>query len=497
MRKSIGIISVVLIAVLLIGFFIIINRISIKSITIDSPYNSAMHNAVHIKLSEPASVFIEYCEVKSGKKFRTPITPEDTIHHIDLLLLKANTEYSYKVIIKSLFNSSTKAYLFKTRPQSPWLVNRWLTEERPHDATALGNGMVMVTFGRTPGYIMILDGEGEVRWYWQVEDIGVRSACITPRGTILAMLRPPLQDVRDDMPQTKEEVQADEEKKPMRRGSLGFAGGTAIAEISLTGETMWRFDLDKIHKEKEYQSVHHDVLMNDKNEILALYRPKKIIDKKIFNKIGTDTLGGDGIMVLDTLGNVLRTWNVWDKWDVEHDPYIEKYMYDRFHINGFFLDKQGNYYLSAPIEDQIWKVNSKTGNIEWKFGRNGDFAMDTTSYFSFQHAPHLNANGDLMLFDNGLYNKRSGAKSFKIDEVKKTAKTQLNVQLPSDLYTSRMGSAYLLPNGNLLQTSSKTGAVIVTDPKGTVLWHINLSFAPYRGVYIPIDTWKKYFEEVK
>ena len=85
----------------------------------------------------------------------------------------------------------------------------------------------------------------------------------------------------------------------------------------------------------------------------------------------TDTLGGDGIMVIDTLGNVLKTWSAWDVWDIENDPYIGEYRYDRFHINGLCFDRDDNYLLSAPIEDQIWKVDAKSGvlggteTLEW------------------------------------------------------------------------------------------------------------------------------------
>lgn len=83
---------------------------------------------------------------------------------------------------------------------------------------------------------------------------------------------------------------------------------------------------------------------------------------------------------------------------------------DRFHINGLCFDRDDNYLLSAPIEDQIWKVDAKSGELVWRFGRDGDFRMDTTAYFSFQHSPYIMENGDLMLFDNGLHNQRSGGR---------------------------------------------------------------------------------------
>ena len=102
-----------------------------------------------------------------------------------------------------------------------------------------------------------------------------------------------------------------------------------------------------------------------------------------------------------------------------------------------------------------------------------------------------------MLFDNGLHNQRSGGKAFRLDEKNHTAETTINALLPADKYTSRMGNATLLPNGNILQCSSKTGSVMVTDKEGKVLWEAVLHFAPYRAIYVPMETWDNYFKEIK
>ena len=495
MKRFTGII--IIIACCILAYLYWTERNTLISITLTTPHNTAMHTRIDLSLAKQAPVYVEYTDKSTGKSFRTRTSPADTLHHIDLLLLKANTEYSYRVIIQNFFRQKSKELNFKTREQSSWLVNRRVTDKRPHDATALGDGMVLICFGRLPGYMMLIDNRGETRWYWQIDDIGVRAASITPRGTFLAMLRPFVKDVIDDYTMTPEQVRNDEHKKPMRRGSIGFAGGTGLAEVSLTGETLWRIDLNKIHKEKEYQVIHHDILMDEQNHIHTLYRPTKVATIPVDGKMETDTLGGDGIMVIDTLGNILKTWSAWDVWDIGNDPYIGRYRYDRFHINGLCFDKEGNYLLSAPIEDQIWKVDAESGKLVWRFGRSGDFQMDTTAYFSFQHSPYIMENGDLMLFDNGLYDQRSGAKAFRLDEKARTATTTINAMLPADLYTSRMGNAYQLPNGNLLQCSSKTGAVVVTDLSGKVLWECTLPYAPYRAVYVPTETWDNYFKEIK
>jgi arylsulfate sulfotransferase len=129
----------------------------------------------------------------------------------------------------------------------------------------------------------------------------------------------------------------------------------------------------------------------------------------------------------------------------------------------------------------------------WKLGRNGDFKMDSASYFSFQHSVNLNSEGDYMLFDNNLFREVSRALSFHLDTASMTAKTVINAPLPTEKYTSRMGNGYLLYNGNLLQTSAKTGSVLITDRNGKILWEMDSPFVPYRVEYIPANIWDNYF----
>lgn len=110
-----------------------------------------------------------------------------------------------------------------------------------HDASSLG-GLVMLCFGRTPGYVTMVDGKGAIRWYWQIDDIGVRAARLTGHGTVLPCYARLNFDVIDDTPKSNAEI-IQELHVPMRRGSIGFAGGTAIAEVGLDGQLLWRLDM--------------------------------------------------------------------------------------------------------------------------------------------------------------------------------------------------------------------------------------------------------------
>ena len=490
MKKRIVLITAILAIAAIIVFYF--NRsVSILSMELSSPGNVAMNEAIKIVLDREEEVFVRYWKEGSTEKLRTALTAKAKEHDIRLLLLDPNSTYHYQLVIDKLVDISSKEMTFKTREQSPWLVHPWVREDQPHDSATLSGGMVMLCNARLPGYIAMVDGKGAVKWYWQVDDIGVRAATLTPRGTILAMLRPPMRDVIDDTP--KEEADSLRQmEKPIRRGALGFAGGTAVAEIDLTGKMLWRINMDTVDGGK-HKIIHHDVRMDNNGNIVLLTRNQKIFDMTKVGGNGIDTLGGDGILVMDNKGKKIWEWDVWNEWDTDHDPFLKEFAYDRFHMNSLNFDKDSNYLVSVAIEDQIWKVNKETGKIMWKLGKNGNFIMDSAYNFSFQHSVHINPYGDLMVFDNSLWKKRSGAVSFRLDTVKWAATPQIHAMLPPSKYTSRMGSAYVLPNENLLQCSSKTGAVMVTDQNGKILWQLNCYFVPYRAEYIPGTVWNKYF----
>lgn len=487
-----------LISILLIGmgywvYYQYTHTVKINKITLTSPDNSALKEDIHINLSKASSLFVEYWKSGSSKRYRTPVSKYKIEHTINLLLLEPESTYEYRIVIDRFINTKSEVFLFKTREASPWMVHNWIKEENPHDETALGNGLVMLCYRGYPGYIAMVDGKGTIRWYWQDEKLGVRLASLTPRNTIIALLAPASKD------EFHTSINSEEQgfnKYYTRTGKIGFVGGTEIAEIDLKGNVLWRVNL-----EEQGIIFHHDLRMDKKNQIIGIYRDFKKYDLND-NGSAQDTLWGDGVMVMDTTGKVLKKWSAWDVWDISKDKRIKELSQDRFHFNTVSFDVDSNYLISSPIENQIWKVNASTGKVMWKFGKGGDFKMDTTSYFYFQHASYINHNGNLMLFDNGDFspndttknNKVSRALSFKLDTVAMEAVTQIKATLPTQYYTSRMGSAYLMPNNHILQTSSKTGGVVITDDKGKVLWALNSHFIPYRAEYVPATIWKNFIQ---
>lgn len=155
------------------------------------------------------------------------------------------------------------------------------------------------------------------------------------------------------------------------------------------------------------------------------------------------------------------------------------------HANVIGIDKDSNYLVSFYDMNHIWKINSKSSELMWIFGKNGDFEMDTDDYFSGQHAVQINHEGTFMLFDNGINRYISRALSFTMDQQNKRVKKVIDATLEEEYYTGRSGSAYLLENGKILQCSSNREIVLLTDRTRKVLWYIRPLELTYRTEYVP------------
>ncbi|MCX6155660.1 MAG: aryl-sulfate sulfotransferase [Candidatus Kapabacteria bacterium] len=134
---------------------------------------------------------------------------------------------------------------------------------------------------------------------------------------------------------------------------------------------------------------------------------------------------------------------------------------DAYHLNTAIYDIDGNIFLNFRNLDEIIKINRSTGEIIWKMGgtksRANQFTFTNDTYngftgFSHQHNPHRLANGHILLYDNGVLKptKFSRAVEYKIDEENKTATKVWEFRHSPDIFSSFMGSATRLINGNTI-----------------------------------------------
>lgn len=189
----------------------------------------------------------------------------------------------------------------------------------------------------------------------------------------------------------------------------------------------------------------------------------------------------------------VMTWNSFDHislTDCVPDNLLLAPTVDYIHCNAIEVDYDGNLLVSARHLDEIIKIDRITGDIIWRWGgsasENNEFTFDNDTVdgftgFSHQHAIRLLANGNYLLFDNGNQknNQVSRCVEYSLDQVNKIAHKVWEYVPENTIYTSAMGYAQRLSNGNTLigwGKNTQLQTVTEVNSDGDVLWE--LSFPP-------------------
>jgi len=258
-------------------------------------------------------------------------------------------------------------------------------------------------------------------------------------------------------------------------------GLNVLRQIDLTGNPLQETNIDAVNAQLTAQGqgiiygFHHDVLRFSNGNIATLGWNLRTID---VNGVPTP-YAGVLLMVLDKNFQVIWTWDAFDHLDVNRGPILGDVCtgqpcpipgaVDWMHANSVARSpEEGNLVIS--LRNQAWAIKidyqhgSGDGHVIWRLGKDGDFAVDSNDsspWFSYQHNVHYLDKGTLLLFDNG--NVRcagdqtcnSRGQSWTIDE--KTMKASLIMNVDLGNYSTALGSAERLPNGNFVFTSGALG----------------------------------------
>ena len=306
----------------------------------------------------------------------------------------------------------------------------------------------------TPGVAYIVDHKGRLRWYHTVDGTGYKVVHFTKDNTVIGILG------KNDEPTSY---------------------GSEILEVNLLGDTVMY--LKKGQNDLKY-SIHHEVLKKSSNEIVTLYVDQRIMDLTPIGGAKKDTINGDGILILDSTGKKLWQWSVFDVMDPLKDPQLLKTKNDWMHANSLNFDRDSNFIISFYNNGQIWKVDRNTGKIAWKFGKGGTMQMPAECDFSQAHAVHINKNGSLLFFDNGVEKKQSEVYAMKLDEVNNASAIDFHFKLPIDIYNERMGSAYMVGDSTVLCACSKRHITVLVNLKGEILWELKSGMPSYRVEFL-------------
>lgn len=437
----------------------------ITNINIGTHSNNELKIQIDVTTNDDVQVYATYWSDKNGikNKISSPISKKGLSHSLVFCNIIPETNYSFQLItIQDKTKDSSKVYTFKSRKLPEWLQKQFKAncpkpELLPEN---FKKGFMLLAKRETPGVAYIVDYQGNLRWYHTVEDTGFKVALFTNEQTILSILG------TNDEPTSY---------------------GSEILEINLQGDTLTHI---KKGQGDFKQVIHHEILKKSANEIVTLTVDQKIMDLTSIGGKKNDTINGDGILIMDKKGKQIWKWSVFDDLDPMKDKALLKTKKDWTHANSLNYDKDGNFLISFYNNGQIWKVDSKTGKVIWKLGKGGTMTMSKGSDFSQAHAAHINQEGSLLFFDNGVDKKQSSVFALKVNQKDNSVKLDYQIKLPKDIYNDRMGSAYMISKDAILVCCSKRHITVLVNKKGVLLWALESAIPPYRTQFIPEEKMK-------
>jgi arylsulfate sulfotransferase len=303
---------------------------------------------------------------------------------------------------------------------------------------------------------------------------------------------------------------------------------TVIQEVDLGGNLIWQMTTADLNSALAAATcaecnitvlgAHHDLLLLPNGHLILLVALQK-------TQTDGTTPTGDAVIDLDQNHNVVWAWNEFNHLDTNRRPYLYP---DWTHTNAvIYSPDDGNLIVSSRHQNWLIKFDYNngmgTGNVLWKLGYQGDFALlnadgssDTTNtdWFFAQHGPAFvspNTTGQfsLVLFDNGddrgvvdVVGGTCGVAGqpacfstvpiLDIDETAKTATLAFHQTTPD--YSFFGGNAETLKNGNVefnecgatTPANSSNVFEVTQAPSPQTVWHMNISAQyAYRAMRIP------------
>lgn len=216
--------------------------------------------------------------------------------------------------------------------------------------------------------------------------------------------------------------------------------------------------------------LHHELIELPGGNFMALSHSFQDVD---YGQDGVRAVAGDKIVEFTPAGEVVWTWDTFDHLDPHRmresfeaavllHPVTQQPTYDWTHGNALVYDAEADtVLLSLRHQDWILAIDHATGELLWKLGADGDFALvGEGSFFHHQHAPEWQADGSLLLYDNGLGDPdvapdavHSKARRFALDLGAMTAEPVWSDD-GEPILVPFAGNADRLPGGRILVTDS-------------------------------------------
>ena len=296
-------------------------------------------------------------------------------------------------------------------------------------------------------------------------------------------------------------------------GTVTMMGGTAVGVVS-GYDTVRQVDLagDTLHETNIY-AVNAELAAMGQPQIIDFDHEVKLLPngdtaviastQKIVNYKGKPTKStGDMVLVLNQNFQVSWVWNSFKWLSTNRLGNDFGSPGDWLHANSVSWSAEDDD-LVVSLRTQDWAVKidyangTGNGHIVWKLGPGGNFravAKTPSPWFTHQHDVRMINDNTLLVFDDGNTrqktekNAHSRGQEWIINEKKHTATLVVSANMGN--YSSFLGSAELLSNGNLAFTSgglgpptNPFGQSIEVLPNGTRVFVMQMNQYEYRSYF--------------
>lgn len=403
---------------------------------------NALRLSVYCETDGPTDVYVEYWTEKGGKHLFSNLSTQSLRHSFELIDLLSGEQYRLRLhgrIGNKQYESDAGIIHTDSLPGN-------LPSFKVMNDQFKFDGYILLKTFLDSGAYMLINDEAQIVWYESYDTMQLR----------------PFEWVDDHI--------------------VSIKNKTNILEFDLHSKLYHQLDITSGHGNK---IAHHEVIKNGRGNYLFLTKEIKRVDLTSYGGIKNDSIVGDGIMEMNPEGQIIWEWNIFDVANpMETDDFFRAKR-DWGHANSLAYAEDGNFLVSFRDFNQIWKIDSKTGKVLWRFGLGGDFLLKPEDIFQRQHTAHINDRGDLLIFDNGTAKRGySSVKAFTMDERNKTCHATINIKLGKDLFTARMGSGYLIDDEHVLVCSPmKNVTLAIYDMAGNEVWKAEGSMPSYRALY--------------
>lgn len=419
----------------------------IVNVDITENPNCVLSAYLEVETDVPTTIVVEM-GATGEEQLALPFTsPLGTSHEIPILGMRAETEHAFTITVTAEGGGEA------TDDTLRFTTNALPDDFPPVEITVQDPGKVApgVTIfdvarwnpssDNEYGLILGTDARGEIIWYWR----GDRRA----------------QDVQ-----------------PLTNGNLAVVlPPDAMREVSMMGDTVREWDDNSVATD----SFHHDVIELPNHNLLFISSELRNIDGYEMGMTAYDVVG-DVFVEMTPDGEVVDEWSAFDLydplveigaafnsgfWNTHYADVAPGGTKDWTHGNAVVYDEADDaLILSLRNIERITKIKRSTLEIVWDFGPTGGSMalVGGGEWMWHQHAPELQANGNILLFDNGVGRPLdpnrapySRAVEFAIDAGASEVTQVWEFIAPHAVI---LGDADRLANGNVLVCSGGQ----VTDP---------------------------------